>query len=154
LTSAQTRRIFGRSVSYSESDFILEIPKELREQVTLSGRSSGQTNISPNINRRQSGKNFNNLVQMNRDIPPKNSNVGIKAKNYESVLDYSIVPKKEIIPLTELEATIGRKVKHAKFGTGTIITVNKKDGAVNLTIAFENMGIKNLRLNLAPLEII
>lgn len=154
LTSAQNRRVFGRSVSYGESDFILEIPKELREQVTLTGNNIAQINRSSNNKRHESGNNYNNLVQMNRDIPPKNSNFGLKAKNYGSVLDYSIVPKKAITPLSELEATIGRKVKHAKFGIGTIITVNKKDGAVNLTIAFENMGIKNLRLNLAPLEII
>jgi DNA helicase-2/ATP-dependent DNA helicase PcrA len=71
------------------------------------------------------------------------------------VLDYNnIVKAKEVKALTEGEAVTGRKVRHAKFGVGTIVMVNKKDGKINLTIAFENMGIKNLRLDLAPLEII
>ncbi len=154
MTSAQTRRVFGRSVSYGESDFILEIPKDLREQVTLTGKNIGQVNKSSNNNRRESGRNYNNFQGMNRDIPPRNSKLDLKVRSYESVLDYSVVPKKEIKTLSETEATIGRKVKHVKFGVGTIITVNKKDGSVNLTIAFENMGIKNLKLDLAPLEII
>ena len=47
---------------------------------------------------------------------------------------------------------MGVKVRHPKFGTGTIIAT-KNDGKV-LDIAFENQGIKELSATIAPLEII
>jgi DNA helicase-2/ATP-dependent DNA helicase PcrA len=151
MTSAQTRMVFGRTVAYGESDFILEIPKELREQITLNEKSKGAgvTKFS-NIG---NGRSFSEFSQ--RDIPPRNINAGFEQKKSESVLDYNTMSTaKEVKVLSEDEAVIGRKVRHLKFGVGTIVMVNKKEGKVNLTIAFQNMGIKNLRLDLAPLETI
>lgn len=52
------------------------------------------------------------------------------------------------------KATIGRKVKHGKFGVGTIIKVTKESNDVKLMIAFDNQGIKNLMLSFAPLEML
>ncbi len=46
----------------------------------------------------------------------------------------------------------GDKVRHKKFGQGIIISVNAKDSSDTATIAFENIGIKNLALDIAPLE--
>ncbi len=46
----------------------------------------------------------------------------------------------------------GDKVRHKKFGQGIIISVNAKDSSKTATIAFENAGIKNLALDIAPLE--
>lgn len=45
--------------------------------------------------------------------------------------------------------TIGMKVKHPKFGTGTVIAV--KNGGQVLNIAFEGQGIKELSAAIAPL---
>jgi DNA helicase-2/ATP-dependent DNA helicase PcrA len=151
MTSAQTRMVFGRTVSYTESDFIMEIPKDLREHITLNENSRTMFGRGSGISR--SDRGVSEFSQ--RDLPPKNTNLPFTQKKAESVLDYNnIVKAKEVKALTEGEAVTGRKVRHAKFGVGTIVMVNKKDGKINLTIAFENMGIKNLRLDLAPLEII
>jgi DNA helicase-2/ATP-dependent DNA helicase PcrA len=151
MTSAQTRMVFGRTVSYTESDFIMEIPKDLREHITLNENSRTMFGRGSGISR--SDRGVSEFSQ--RDLPPKNTNLPFTQKKVESVLDYNnIVEAKEVKALTEGEAVTGRKVRHAKFGVGTIVMVNKKDGKINLTIAFENMGIKNLRLDLAPLEII
>jgi DNA helicase-2/ATP-dependent DNA helicase PcrA len=151
MTSAQTRMVFGRTVSYTESDFIMEIPKDLREHITLNENSRTMFGRGTGVSR--SDRGVSEFSQ--RDLPPKNTNLPFTQKKVESVLDYNnIVKAKEVKALTEGEAVTGRKVRHAKFGVGTIVMVNKKDGKINLTIAFENMGIKNLRLDLAPLEII
>ena len=50
------------------------------------------------------------------------------------------------------EATPGRKVKHDKFGMGTIISVTGSGEDTLLTVAFDNMGIKKLMLTKSPLE--
>lgn len=47
---------------------------------------------------------------------------------------------------------VGCKVRHPKFGTGTVIAL-KNDGSV-VNVAFENQGIKELSASIAPLEII
>ncbi len=48
--------------------------------------------------------------------------------------------------------TVGMKVRHPKFGTGTVISL--KNGGAVVNIAFENQGIKELSASLAPLEIL
>ena len=46
----------------------------------------------------------------------------------------------------------GIKVKHNKFGIGTIVSVNKNGSGIKLTIAFDKRGIKNLMYGVAQLE--
>jgi DNA helicase-2/ATP-dependent DNA helicase PcrA len=48
--------------------------------------------------------------------------------------------------------SVGMKVKHAKFGMGTVIAV--KNGGTVINVAFDGQGIKELSASLAPLEII
>lgn len=47
---------------------------------------------------------------------------------------------------------VGCKVRHPKFGSGTVIAL--KNGGSVVDIAFENQGIKELSASIAPLEII
>ena len=56
--------------------------------------------------------------------------------------------------LTKEEAQPGRKVRHPKFGEGTIISAVKTSDDVKLTIAFDCQGIKNLMMSFAPLELL
>ena len=37
MTSAEVRRVFGRTVAYPQSDFISEIKPDLKEYVSASG---------------------------------------------------------------------------------------------------------------------
>lgn len=50
--------------------------------------------------------------------------------------------------------TIGTKVKHPKFGVGTIVNVRGAGSNTILDIGFEGLGIKQLSANLAPLTVI
>ncbi|MEL7597397.1 MAG: hypothetical protein AAGU01_04250, partial [Clostridiaceae bacterium] len=59
---------------------------------------------------------------------------------------------KQKIDLNEI--SVGRKVRHEKFGTGTIVSTSKTSNDVKVTIAFDNMGIKQLMLNMAPIELL
>lgn len=47
---------------------------------------------------------------------------------------------------------VGCKVRHPKFGAGTVIAV--KNGGSVVNVAFENQGIKELSAAIAPLEIL
>ena len=52
------------------------------------------------------------------------------------------------------ELTMGRKVKHPKFGVGTLITKSKVGDDYKLTIAFDSQGVKHLMFSFAPLELL
>ena len=47
---------------------------------------------------------------------------------------------------------MGTKVRHAKFGNGTVVAV--RNGGTVINVAFEGQGIKELSASLAPLTIL
>lgn len=132
MTSAEVRRQFGRTVAYAQSDFIAEIKSDLKEYV--SGNNSAQstrTSMFPRDNRNNNPHSLrNNSINMPK---PKEQNIQSS--------------------LSKDDVTIGRKVKHSKFGVGTIVSIANSGDDKKLTIAFDNQGVKILMLSLANLEL-
>ncbi|GAA0180679.1 DNA helicase PcrA [Clostridium sediminicola] len=139
MTSAERRMVFGRTSFYPESDFINEISEGLKERITF---GSKETNAS--ANKKSQFKNSYNTahkLQVNKKRP--------------SVLESSLKSKVESNKnVNSKEASVGRKVKHSNFGIGTIISVSKVEKDKKVTIAFDNMGIKQFVLSKAPIELI
>jgi competence CoiA-like predicted nuclease len=52
------------------------------------------------------------------------------------------------------EITIGIKVKHEKFGVGTVVSISESGNDKKLTIAFNKQGVKVLLLSLVKLEVL
>lgn len=132
MTSAERRMVFGRTVFYSQSDFIDEISKELKEDLNQ------KINMKNNFISGKSKYFHDSLNDFNKN----NTNLTDIRKNK--------IEGKSI--LREEEIKLGKKVKHSKFGLGTIVSVNKVANDVKLTIAFDKMGVKILMLSVAPLE--
>lgn len=159
MTSAETRRVFGRTVSYSQSDFIDEISVDLKEYEgpvrrnfngfgasNNAGLNSNSTRGMSNIQSR--GINDNRTRSSFNPIKPTTSTTsGIAYAaidcNDKGNSDNSLKPE---------NVKAGVKVKHSKFGIGTIVSVSKSGSDMRLTIAFDKMGIKNLMYGVAPLE--
>lgn len=138
ITSAEQRMVFGRTVAYSVSDFVSEIPPSLKELV---GGKSRAVNVLKNTGNKPSYNNPHTLKNMQ--------------SNYAKEVATSIInsgDKKDTILVDEV--TIGRKVKHSKFGVGTVVSVSGDNADVIVTIAFNSMGIKKLMLSSAPLELL
>lgn len=157
MTSAERRIIFGRQVSFAQSDFISEISVSIKEKIENSkGEYFGMTNSFSNRN-----SNFSNMNNFKRETNVY-SNEGKSIYGNLAVdkvsNDNKTISEKKLISegnlLTEADAKPGKKIKHSKFGVGTIVSVNKEDGKIKLTIAFNNMGIKTLMLGVVPLEIV
>lgn len=130
LTSTTMRRTFGSLIPSKQSRFIEELGDSIeQEEYVLRNKYSGSTVKS----------------------------YGSSNENTEwdvGYLKYDIDARRKSIQSSANEKYVmGEKVKHKKFGTGTIINVNKRDdGTSELMISFENNGIKKLRSDLAPLE--
>ncbi|KHO32381.1 DNA helicase PcrA [Clostridium tetani] len=131
MTSAERRMVFGRTVFYPESDFIDEISRELKEN--LCERKSVKNNFVSEKSKyfNDNLKNFNNNIKLEGIIESKREEKNI---------------------LREEEIKLGTKVKHSKFGLGTIVSISRVTNDVKLTIAFDKMGVKILMLSVAPLE--
>ena len=61
---------------------------------------------------------------------------------------------KQTSTVSATDVTIGRKVKHSKFGVGTVVSIADTGSDKKLTIAFDSQGIKILMLSLANLELL
>lgn len=136
LTSAEIRRVFGRTVSYSQSEFISEIKPDLIEYVKL--KSEPRNNRNYMTNRSYYSNNSHSLrAELNKQRQVSSSGLtNSRAK------------------ISPSEITLGRKVKHEKFGVGTVITVTPSGSDKKVTIAFDKQGIKTLLLSLANLELL
>lgn len=134
MTSAEVRRQFGRTVAYAQSDFINEIKSDLKEYV------SGESLASRNENRSsmfQARNNYNNPHSL------RNSSNAMQKPKIQSTQS----------SVSSDEVTIGRKVKHSKFGIGTVVSITDAGSDKKVTIAFDNQGIKILLLSVANLEL-
>lgn len=150
MTSAESRRVFGKTVSYSQSDFIDEISNDLKEMEGASRRgfsSFGNTNVNSRTN--NVSRSINDSIGRNsfnsQSSSPKVSNMAYTAAD-------AVNSQKSANDLKPEDVKAGAKVRHSKFGIGTIVSVSKDGSNTRLTIAFDKMGIKNLMYGVAPLE--
>ncbi|MBP1890732.1 DNA helicase-2/ATP-dependent DNA helicase PcrA [Clostridium moniliforme] len=146
MTSAEVRRVFGRTMSYSQSDFIGEIKSDLKEYVnersTNGAAREGMFN-SP------SKSSFNNPHSLRNSMRENNSNRAVSPSGISHVS-----PNNAKVMIDSSEITLGRKVKHPKFGEGTIVSIAPSESDKKLTIAFDKQGVKVLLLSMANLEVL
>ena len=148
MTSAEVRRVFGRTVAYPQSDFINEIKPELKEYVA---------NEKAKIKSRDSFVNkssYNNPHSLRNNLTGNNSVAKSGLSLSRSGFDITPNNMNEASGeyLNASEATLGRKVRHEKFGVGTIVQVQDSGNDKKLTIAFDKQGVKALMLSLAKLK--
>ena len=134
MTSAEVRRQFGRVVSYPQSDFINEIKSDLKEYVSGESLAARTENRSSMF---QARNNYNNPHSL------RNSSNAMQKPKIKSTQS----------SVSSDEVTIGRKVKHSKFGVGTVVAIANAGNDKKVTIVFDNQGIKILLLSVANLEL-
>ncbi|WP_244835489.1 DNA helicase PcrA [Clostridium sp. BJN0001] len=136
MTSADQRRVFGRTVSYSQSDFLSEIEPNLKEYVSASGV------------KKLSDRNFFSGGTTDRKVSGSGLNLSrsssLNSENSQENIDNDY--------LTESEISLGMKVVHQKFGVGTIVSIQKDSKDKKVTVAFDRQGVKILLLSFAKLK--
>ena len=68
------------------------------------------------------------------------------------MIPFPAKPKREERPSIQPSFKGGEKVKHAKFGTGRIVSSRIVNGDEELQVAFDQHGIKKLMASFANLE--
>ncbi|WP_294406728.1 DNA helicase PcrA [uncultured Clostridium sp.] len=151
MTSAEVRRVFGKTVAYAQSDFINEIKPELKEYV--SSEKTGMKSRESFINKSSYNNPHSLRNNMNRTVAGSGlgeSRAGVFGNSTGSSSSNSTADGY----ISSSEATLGRKVMHEKFGVGTIVSVQSSGDDKKLTIAFDKQGVKVLLLSFAKLKMI
>lgn len=126
ITRAKSRTLFGRTSYNPPSRFLDEIPDDL---VELSVEKAA-------VPKYTEGSAYRST-----------SSTGMKS----ALLGGQTQPKKEEAAAPALDYNVGDKVKHRKFGIGTIIAAQSMGKDMLLKISFE-VGEKNLLAAYAPIE--
>lgn len=142
MTSSEVRRVFGRTVSYSQSDFIGEIRNDLKEYIN---QRSTNGSAKEGMYATPSKSSFNN---------PHSLKSSMRSNIQNRPLSQDIISNTSSNSVNLEEITLGRKVKHNKFGEGTVVSIMPSGNDKKLTIAFDKQGVKVLLLSMAKLQLL
>ena len=137
MTYARNRMIFGRTVSYPQSRFLLEIPDEYMERLIVRQNAYGFANSSV-VQQRGYGSAFRPSIQQNagtNNFKPAAAGAAGTA----------------IQPDLNVKWQVGDKAQHGKWGIGTVVSVRGQGEEIELKIAFPGQGIKGLMQKYAPI---
>ncbi|MGH9255726.1 MAG: ATP-dependent helicase [Vicinamibacterales bacterium] len=128
LTSAARRRVFGEYQSTEPSRFVDEIPRELLEEIPSPLVSPYQSSFSPF---RATPYGRGRRVREERPV-------------------YAYEDEDQSIPEG---LRPGLRVRHPKFGEGTVVSIEPLDDDTKLVVRFTSVGQKTLRAKFAKLEV-
>lgn len=137
LTYAENRMVYGRMVMYPVSDFLLDIPSNIKEYLN-DEQKSFRREINPHT-----------IKYTDRNLKYADYSVEQALEDASRILN---IPDNKALGIDDI--SLGSKVKHPKFGIGTIVSKEETNGDYKVTIAFDAKGIKQLMLSLAPLELV
>ena len=133
LTLTRKRTLYGRTNPSVASRFIEELPKECIERLNKEQKELSFSKANYNILDKHTQKyKMNN---MNRMAAAKKAQATIKNTSNESNID---------------DLKLGSKVHHPKFGLGTVVALKGPD----VTIAFDNQGIKTINKEYTTLDLV
>ncbi len=136
LTYAENRMVYGRTVSYPVSEFLLDIPSNLKEYLN-DEQKSFRKEVNPHT-----------IKYKDKNMKYTNYSAEKALEDAARILgtpDHKALTREDVLP--------GTKIIHPKFGEGTIVSCQDTASDIKITIAFDQNGIKHLMLSLAPLEL-
>ena len=143
LTFADRRTIFGSTQVNQISRFIREIPDELfRQNAKGSSKAAGASGSK--VTGRWSRDEYSQVADSPWGDAQQGSHAARKSVG-PMAAEASAKPASETFK-------IGQKVKHAVFGTGTVLSAEGTGDDANITVAFPNLGVKKLVAGYARLE--
>lgn len=125
VTCARQRMMFGRTMANAISSFMEEIPDDLIEDLTPKRESFNRVY---GYDGATYGNNMQTKASVHENIPKNNIDGG--------------------------EIRAGMRINHKMFGKGLVIAVKNSGNDKQITVHFDGVGLKNLLLSAAPIEII
>lgn len=123
MSYAAQRRVFGKTEYHKPSAFIAEIPDPCKEDLSPAAFYPGAFDPFAPVNERK--------------MPPVN---------------FKSFSERKPLPKPSFDYAVGDRVRHAKFGDGTILEAQAVGNDMRLKIDFDTAGEKNLMAVYARLE--
>lgn len=153
ITSARSRRVNGENQYHTLSRFVKEIPPLLLEEQKSgfgfrSYREPGEDrDISFASHKGQSAERPDSFVRTGNYF-----DLGYKKKAESQAQKFSALQKGAPQKKTELDYTVGDRVKHIKFGEGTVLEIKKGNQDFEVTVSFDRVGNKRMFASFAKLQ--
>ncbi len=129
ITSAKIRTIYGQ-VNYTlPSRFIKEMGDAIENKKDI-----------------ESKEKLFNVVDYTKKTESK--------KQMTKSSEFSFKPQAKPVKNKNTDVKLGDRVRHKKFGEGTVVQTKDRGNDVEIVIAFEDDGLKRLLLSIAPIEIV
>ena len=125
LTSSKSRRNYGKPIFYKPSRFVYEII----DKVIVEEDSSSYGYTS-------------------REYEKAMAEDYMREKTRQSVLNKKLVKT----DASDSDFQVGDKIRHSKWGMGTIVQIKEQDKGNELVVAFDKKGLKKLNQDYAPIE--
>ena len=149
LSYAKQRMIFGHLTVYPPSRFLTEIPAEFMEAFAaapISGRNQERLRGRSFPARKRGGSIVDNGV-----TGTMSADQALKFFSGQEALSGSAPTAPPLRPDLNIEWHIGDKVRHTKWGEGTIVSVKGEGEETELKIAFPGQGIRPFMQKYAPI---
>lgn len=164
LTRAEYRRRYGSAVPEptTPSRFLAEIPEELVEDLSRRSAAPASSNYS-----RKPGERFYEYDEHNysrfggrTQQPARPSPAAVSSGNVRRYFGideagpegFGIAGKMENAPAAPKALQPGSRVRHAKYGYGTVLRREGSGDQTKLTVSFPGVGLKKLMEKFAELE--
>ena len=125
LTSSKSRRNYGKPIFYKPSRFV----DEVIDKVIVEEDSSSYGYTS-------------------REYEKAMAEDYMREKTRQSVLNKKLVKT----DASDSDFQVGDKIRHSKWGMGTIVQIKEQDKGNELVVAFDKKGLKKLNQDYAPIE--
>jgi len=158
LLNARRRYLFGQEQTNQPSRFLKDIPAELLDEEGEQGQlglglrpADGQTfgtRFSTNTTAPERSTPVS-LPNLRKEVPHHHDGDHNLAQVFSACNDIEVIPE----PPEEHDGVfIGMKVRHGKFGLGTIRKIEGSGEAQKVIVWFSSVGPKKLMLRFAGLE--
>ena len=155
LLNARRRYLFGQEQCNPPSRFLKDIPSELLDDWGGTGNASSQSTFATPYPSAAERGHFSAAGRMgSASAPPFRSEGTAPAHNLSAIAD-SFADDIESVPEPPDEQDgvyIGMKVRHGKFGVGTVRKVEGEGDEQKAVVWFNSVGPKKLLLRFAGLE--
>ncbi len=145
LTRAQSRYLYGNREFMVQSRFLKEASS------ILFPNSAKQA--TEKVDKSSFGGYSSKIYGNDNDFGTSNNNVSGYSSDYAKSMLGGNKPSENLNAQYSLYRC-GVKVRHKKFGEGTVITVKGEGNNLVCDVAFKGIGIKSLSVKYAPMEII
>ncbi|MCO8193657.1 DNA helicase PcrA [Anaerofustis sp. NSJ-163] len=126
MSSAETRRVYGRNEMRNPSRFLLEVPDELIEGISAIKESNKEKEIINN-NVKKMYDPYANTIRQTQNLFKQNN-----------TFDEKLSP--------------GDKIDHNAWGEGTVVSIEGSEDDMKITAAFPEIGIKKFMASVAKFK--